>query len=188
MARDPGDKQRRLMEAGIAEFAEHGMAGARIDRIAARAECSAGLVYTYFGSKAGLFDAIMDQVVAVTVSTTPIDVDDLGEYAGKLYDGYRQYPEIARMIAWYRLETTRTEPHPATVVAVREKIAALEDAQRRGLITSRYDARQLLLLVQGMAALWLSQPDDVTGELAGADDHARRRDTVVQAVRQLVAV
>lgn len=187
MARDPGDKQRRLIEAGIAEFAEYGLAGARIERLADRADCSAGLVYTYFGSKAGLFDAIMDQVVEFTVSTTPIDVDDLGEYAGKLYDAHRENPDIARMIAWSRLEAARSEPHPATVAATLEKVAVLEDAQKRGVITDRYDARQLLVLVQGLAGIWSGQPDDVADQLADPDDHERRRATVVQAVRQLVA-
>ena len=83
VARDPGDKQRRLLDAGVAEFAEFGIAGARMDRLAHRAGCSVGLVYTYFGSKVGLFDAIMDQVVATAVSTIPVDVTDLGEYAGR---------------------------------------------------------------------------------------------------------
>lgn len=187
MARDPEDKQRRLLEAGVAEFAEFGIAGARMDRLARRAGCSVGLVYTYFGSKVGLFEAIMDQVVATAVSTTPIDVTDLGEYAGKLYDGQQHYPNIARVVAWDRLEDSRTEPHPAVVAATQDKIAAIADAQAQGLLTTRYDARQLLFLVQGIALIWGALPDDVTNQLADPADHQRRRQTVVDAVRQLVS-
>ena len=45
-ARDPEDKRRRLIAAGLEEFSERGLAGARLDRIAKRAECSAGLLYS----------------------------------------------------------------------------------------------------------------------------------------------
>jgi AcrR family transcriptional regulator len=188
MARDPEDKHRRLLEAGLAEFAEFGIAGARMDRLGRRAGCSVGLVYTYFGSKVGLFEAILDQVVATAVATTPIDVSDLGEYAGKLYDSHHKNPDIARVVAWDRLENTRTEPHPAVVAATQNKIAAIADAQANGLLTNRYDARQLLLIVQGMALIWGVLPDDVTNQVADPEDHKRRRQTIVDAVRQLVSV
>ncbi|WP_410622862.1 TetR/AcrR family transcriptional regulator [Amycolatopsis sp. cmx-8-4] len=49
--RDPEAKRRALLEAALAEFAEHGIAGATVDRLAGRAQCSVGLVYTYFGGR-----------------------------------------------------------------------------------------------------------------------------------------
>lgn len=175
------------MGAGVAEFSEHGIAGARMERLAKRAGVSVGLAYTYFENKVGLFNAILDEVVKVAETSLPIDAAHLDEYAGVLYDSLVEHPHIARIVEWYRLEHDRTEPHPATVAATQDKIAAIEKAQKDGLVTTRYDARQILLLVQGTARIWNAAPPDVFDQLASADDHARRRATIVQAVRDLVA-
>ena len=47
----------RILGAAIDEFAEHGLAGARVDRIAERAEANKQLLYRYFGTKQDLFRA-----------------------------------------------------------------------------------------------------------------------------------
>ena len=48
----------RILEVATREFAEHGIAGARIERIVAAARTNKAQLYAYFGSKEGLFDAI----------------------------------------------------------------------------------------------------------------------------------
>jgi TetR/AcrR family transcriptional regulator len=53
----PTKSQQTVLAAARAEFAEHGFAGARVHRIAARAGLNKQLIYYYFGSKAGLYDA-----------------------------------------------------------------------------------------------------------------------------------
>ena len=89
-------KKQRLLLAALAEFAEYGISGARMDRLAKRAGVSAGLVYTYFTNKDGLFDAVYDAIVAQTVEAVPITADDLGAYAGRLYDGLKaESPDLA---------------------------------------------------------------------------------------------
>jgi len=47
----------RILKAAIDEFVAHGLAGARVDRIATRAGVNKQLLYRHFGSKEGLFDA-----------------------------------------------------------------------------------------------------------------------------------
>jgi TetR/AcrR family transcriptional regulator len=51
------DARSIILRAAQAEFAEHGFAGARVDRIAQRAGLNKQLIYYYFGSKAGLHSA-----------------------------------------------------------------------------------------------------------------------------------
>ena len=51
------DRRQRILESAVEEFAEHGLSGARGDRIAGRAGANKQLIYYYFGDKAGLFDA-----------------------------------------------------------------------------------------------------------------------------------
>ena len=58
--RDPERMRRRILEAATAEFAREGLAGARVDRIAARAGANKRMLYYYFGSKEDLFLAVLE--------------------------------------------------------------------------------------------------------------------------------
>ena len=84
--RNPEETRRRLLEAATAEFAAHGIAGARVDRIADSAGCNKQSIYGYFGSKDGLFEAVLDAIVARAVSEVPVDGHDLPGYAGRVFD------------------------------------------------------------------------------------------------------
>src|SRR5918998_532385 len=53
----------RILGAAIDEFVEHGLAGARVDRIAERAGANKQLLYRHFGSKEELFDAALRAMV-----------------------------------------------------------------------------------------------------------------------------
>jgi AcrR family transcriptional regulator len=180
--RDPDAKRRQLMEAAMTEFAAHGIAGARMDRIAQRAGCSAGLVYTYFGGKDELFDAVFDAAVVRTVTEIPITPDDLPGYAVALYDAQEAHPEVLRISAWQSLErSTAGEPAPAVAAATAEKTAAIAAAQEAGTVSRRFTPDHLMLLVITMASMF-SMP----GLPSGAANRDHRRSTIHEAVRRLV--
>jgi AcrR family transcriptional regulator len=63
-SRDPGETQRRILAAALHEFSAKGIAGARVDEIAARAKVNKRMLYYYFGSKEGLFRAVLGQRLA----------------------------------------------------------------------------------------------------------------------------
>jgi AcrR family transcriptional regulator len=187
VTRNPDDKKQRLLDAALTEFAAHGIAATRTDAIAARAGCSSGLIYTYFGSKDGLFDAVFDRIVADTVADVPLTPEDLPGYAGRLFDSHAGNPEVARIVAWYQLERGGTSSRIASSdEAGRHKIELVGAAQRAGRLSGRFDAAQLVFLVQGIALAWTFLPPEVTDLAAAPDDLARRRSTVVEAVRQLI--
>src|SRR6202790_310856 len=60
--RDPVATQRKLLVAARREFAANGLAGARVDDIAARAGVNKQLVYHYFGDKDALYLAVLEWV------------------------------------------------------------------------------------------------------------------------------
>ena len=60
--RDPAATQRKLLTAARREFAACGLAGARVDEIAARAGVNKQLVYHYFGDKDALYLAVLEWV------------------------------------------------------------------------------------------------------------------------------
>lgn len=183
--RDPEGKRQQLLNGALAEFAEHGIGGARVDRIATRAGVSAGLVYSFYDGKDGLFEAVYDAIVEQTVSGISIDADDLPEYAGKLYDAGLAHPEVMRFVAWYALERGDTEQavRPIVVASMAEKAAAIEAAQRRGTVTAQRTASELLALVLAIANMWQRHGEDVRSLVPEAE----RRRVVVDTVRQLVA-
>ena len=75
---------RRILAAAAEEFSRYGIAGARIDRITAAAKTNKAQVYGYFGSKEGLFDAVMAH--KLTTAGVPFDADDLASWAVAIYD------------------------------------------------------------------------------------------------------
>jgi TetR/AcrR family transcriptional regulator len=60
--RDPEATQRKLLMAARSEFARNGLAGARVDDIAARAGVNKQLVYHYFGDKDALYLAVLEYI------------------------------------------------------------------------------------------------------------------------------
>ena len=60
--RDPAATRRKLLTAARREVASSGLAGARVDEIAARAGVNKQLVYHYFGDKDALYLAVLEWV------------------------------------------------------------------------------------------------------------------------------
>jgi len=58
--RDPERTRASILASATAEFARHGLGGARVDRIAARARANKRMLYYYFGDKEGLFLAALE--------------------------------------------------------------------------------------------------------------------------------
>jgi AcrR family transcriptional regulator len=65
--RDP-ERVRRILEAAQMHFNEHGLERANVDAIAADAGVSKMTVYSNFGSKEGLFQAVVHERTATTVT------------------------------------------------------------------------------------------------------------------------
>jgi len=60
--RDPATTRKKLLTAARREFSRNGLAGARVDEIAARAGVNKQLVYHYFGDKDALYLAVLEWV------------------------------------------------------------------------------------------------------------------------------
>ncbi len=64
-------RRERILAAAEAEFAAHGLAGARVERIAAAAAVNKQLLFHYFDSKAGLHKAVADAVASRSAIALP---------------------------------------------------------------------------------------------------------------------
>lgn len=58
-----GSRREAILEAALACFLEHGIAGAGIERVCARSGASVGSVYHHFGGKEGLAGAVFNEAL-----------------------------------------------------------------------------------------------------------------------------
>src|SRR5438270_4387530 len=108
----PGNSEetkRRLFQAATDEFTTHGIAGARIDRIAQAAGANKQLIYAYFGSKQELFEAVVSEHVTRFLAEVPLDATRLPEFGVAAYDFFLAHPEIVRLGSWHALELEESE-------------------------------------------------------------------------------
>jgi AcrR family transcriptional regulator len=175
----------RLLSAARREFAAFGIAGARVDRIAAEAASNKAQIYHYFGSKEQLFDAVFAAVVDEVVRELPLDASDLPGYAARLAEHYEQHPDVLRLVTWQRLERS-TEPQAVAVKASKAKIPEIAQAQTDGRLSDRYPADVLLHAVMHVASLWAATSPDMAWARKLPSAAARRR-IVEQMVRDLLA-
>ncbi|MCQ8189104.1 TetR family transcriptional regulator [Streptomyces rugosispiralis] len=175
--------RRRLLDAATADFAAHGIAGARVDRIAADAGVNKAQLYAYFGDKLGLFGAVFRLHADAVVNAVPFTADDLPRYAVRLYDAALERPELVRLAAWARLEGVVTDNQVTESPAVTVKLQAIAQAQRDGRVTASIEPQDVLALVLAMALTWSAVGLSATaapGDPSAA--HDRRKRALAQAI------
>lgn len=188
--RDGERSKERLLDAATAEFAEYGIAGARVDRIASASRVNKAQMYGWHGSKDGLFDAVFARHLHRIVDRVPFTAHDLPGYAVALYDSYLTDPELVRLASWYRLERVPTgallAAHPGHSDAKHDAIAK---AQADGRLIGSIRPDEVYALVIALSGTW--SPISATFTASAADaaaDHARRRTTLRGVIDRALVV
>lgn len=177
----------RILAAALGEFSAHGVAGARVDRIAASAGCNKNLLYVYFGSKEELFTAVLEQHLYRVYEDTPFTPEDLPGYAGLVFDFASARPDLMRLVAWATLERSGA-PHPGRSAAHDAKIVEVAGAQADHRLPATFTPAFLVTTVMALATSWSAAfPFGQAmhpGEPLALD---ALRAQVVEAVRRLTA-
>jgi len=193
MAWNTAETRRRLRAAATAEFAAHGPHGTTMDRIARRAGINKERLYSYFGGKDALFATVLGEELAAVAAAVPLaslGEQDIGEFAGAVFDHHAANPTLVRLLHWEGLAYSGPVPdESARTGFYLAKVEAFEAARRRGALAGSPDAAHLVFLVLSLAAWWFAVPQ-VARMLTGADaddpgELARRRAAVVEAARRL---
>ncbi|GAA4786041.1 TetR family transcriptional regulator [Actinomycetospora chlora] len=177
MPKDGAATRRRLLDAATAEFSRHGIAGARVDRIADHAGANKAQIYAWFSSKDGLFDAVFAEHLALIVDLVPLDAEDLPGYAVRLYDAYLEKPSVILLATWARLERVPTGDLLTSVGDVMAgKLDAIRAAQAAGLVDPDLEPADVYSMVIALSMTW-SPAATVVAAAPGdpAADHERRR-------------
>lgn len=87
--RNAADTRDKLLSAARVEFAQHGFAGARTERIVKRARSNPRMISHHFGGKSGLYLAVLEEVLGdLRSEELNIDIDHLSPVDGlmQLFD------------------------------------------------------------------------------------------------------
>lgn len=94
-----------ILEVATAEFADKGLAGARIDEIAALTHTSKRMIYYYFGSKEGLYLAVLEEAYRrIRQIETSLRLEDMEPEAalrtlvGFTFDYQLDNPDFIRLV------------------------------------------------------------------------------------------
>lgn len=191
MAWDTEGTKRKIKEAAVSEFARSGPDGTTIERIAKSAGVNKERVYNYFGNKRSLFAHVLREELAKVAQLVPVRSfaeEDIGDYAGRVYDYHRERPELNRLLRWEGLAFDGEVPDEELRRRhYGHRSLAIAEGQERGSITKSIDADHLTFLILSLAGWWSAVPQ-VARMLTGSpteQEHARRRASVVEAARRL---
>ena len=102
--RDGQATRARILEAATQEFAAHGFAGARVERIVEEARCNMRMIYHHFGSKEALYIAVLEAVYEdLRSQERDLDLDALDPKAAMerlilfTFDHFRTHPTFVRL-------------------------------------------------------------------------------------------
>ena len=191
MAWDTERTKRLLLEAAVEEFAERGLDGASMARIAERAGINKERLYRYFGDKDSLFDTVLTREMdklADAVDWPDRILQDIGEYVGRLFDYHTDHPHLVRLLLMEGL-TDRASNAAARSATYQAKVKAFEAAQQEGYLDDAIPADHLLFMLIALTAWWSSVPQLATflsGKSAQSKgERSRRRASVTLAAQRL---
>ncbi len=176
-----------ILEAARTEFAQYGLAGARIDRIAKTANASKERLYAHFGDKETLFRQVITTDGAQFFRSVAVRPDAVAEFAGEVFDLALNRPEHLRMVTWAKLEGLRLEAPEVDGRTVDQRdVTAIADAQAAGAVDRRWNPGELLILLLGVGLAWAQFPDAdrVSGDSTVL---ASRRADVVEAAARIIS-
>ncbi len=121
--RQPEASRDAILRAALAEFAQEGLAGARMDAIAVSAGVNKALLYYYFHDKDSLYGAVLDRFFVRLSERVMVELDSdaaLGErllrYACAHFDCVAESPHYARLFQGELMSAGRGgSPHLARV-------------------------------------------------------------------------
>lgn len=176
----------RILAAAFQEFAEYGVAGARVDRIAKNAACNKNLIYVYFDSKENLFATVLDHHLADAYAGLEFTPQNLPDLTRRVFDYVQANPDVYRLLAWATLERTAARP-PARAREHDRKIPLIRDEQTSGTVDGALPPELILMAVMALATAWSPAfPFGATANPGTSLEPAVIREAVGEMVERIV--
>ncbi len=187
-----------ILKAAHALFAERGYSGAHVNDIVARAGTTKPMVYYHFGSKEGLFAAVLEEVYAgmrrieggLQLAGLP-PREAMRQLVHVTFDYHAQYPDWVRLIAVANIhEAQHIRDSPTVALRNSAVLDILHDllarGAREGVFRAGVDPLRLHLMIASMCFYRVSNRHTwrvIFGrDLHAADDAPLQRAMLVEAV------
>jgi len=129
-----------ILAVATEEFAEHGLSGARVDAIAARTRTTKLMLYYYFGSKEGLYEAVLERAYAgIREAETKLDLAALDPESAIrrlvdfTFDHHAAHPEFVRLVCIENIHHAKFIASARAIHSLHSPaIAALAETLERG--------------------------------------------------------
>jgi TetR/AcrR family transcriptional regulator len=198
--RDPVATRQKLLTAARREFAKSGLAGARVDEIAARAGVNKQLVYHYFGDKDALYLAVLEWVYEeIRAQERTLNLEGLPPERGirKLiessFDHLALHPDFIVLLndenrngARHVRASPRIEDMHSPLVSMVSKI--LKQGVREGTFRRGVDPVHLYISIAGLSYFFFSNTPTLSAifgkDLSSPAARRARRKHVVDLVMQ----
>jgi AcrR family transcriptional regulator len=166
--RDADRSQSIILSAARDEFAEHGLGGARMDRIAERAGLNKRLIYYYFEDKEQLFRAVLEQAYLDIrenerklnlLGLKPADaVRRLVEFTWQYYLDHPEFITLLNSANLHRARhlegSDRAREMNSPLIATLGEV--LERGRKEGTFRGGVDPVQLYVSIAGLSYFYLS--------------------------------
>ena len=165
--RNADRSQQAILAAARDEFAEHGLGGARMERIAERAALDKRLIYYYFENKDSLFLAVLeDTYLNIREAEKQLRLNDLppAEAVRKLteftWNYYLAHPEFLTLLNSANLHRARhlegsTRARELNTPLIQTLGAVLERGREAGVFRGGIDPMQLYISIAGLCYFYL---------------------------------
>jgi AcrR family transcriptional regulator len=166
--RDPEGMRLRILEAAKQEFAAHGLAGARVDRIAEQAGANKRMLYYHIGNKEDLYLAVLEGAYEkIRAEERALDLEHLDppEAIGTLIDFTWNYflenPEFLALLNSENLARARHLKRSTKVKSMHSPfVEMIRSVVRRGVASGDFkvavDPVQLYISIAGLSFFYLS--------------------------------
>src|SRR6202140_5845053 len=143
----PEESRAAVLKAAVAEFAQHGIGGARTDAIARAAQVNKALLYYYFEDKDALYEAVLDHVFSgLRARVMPVLESKLPprqkmlEYLGAYFDYIAANPRFPRVVQaeWMRSGTGSAPMERVAKEYFRPIFRKLADLLREGIESEEF--------------------------------------------------
>lgn len=146
---DPERTREDILDVATEEFSEFGLSGARVDSIAEKTRTSKRMIYYYYGSKEGLYLAVLERAYRkirslesdLQLAELPPD-EALRQLIGTTFDHDEQNPDFVRLVSieniHHAMHMRRSSEIADLNVSV---IRTIQDIVDRGLRTGVFKRR-----------------------------------------------
>lgn len=155
---DATPRKERILSAATREFAHHGFAGARVDRIAASAGVNKQLLFHYFGSKSGLHLATLKSLLERFAPASPaasLPAERLRELTSQIVATTEAHPALLALLA-----SPEHDPEATAMAddwrerANRQVKQILQDGQRAGYVRDDAEIDAVSEVIVGASLGW----------------------------------